>query len=347
MTSRELVIETLEFRNRNGRAPRHMWTLPWAEIHHGDMVSRIHTEYPDDFASAPVNLSTRTIQEGDPYKVGFYKDEWGCLFTNIHEGIIGEVKQAIVNDEDWEDVENVHIPSELLTFDRKAVNKFCQNTDKFVFAGVCPRPFEQLQFIRGTENLYMDLMDMPEKMKTFLKDMHNFYCLLLEEWAKTDVDALQFMDDWGSQNTLLINPEMWREIFKPMYKDYISIAKKYNKKIFMHSDGNTLQIIPDLIEIGLDALNAQIFCIGVEKLAPYAGKLTFWGEIDRQHMLVEATKVEISTAVNKVKNTLWRNGGCIAQCEFGPGANPENVYEVFRTWNEILPQNNIKERNKE
>ncbi len=336
MTPRELVLATLEFRNQIERVPRHMWTLPWAEINYGDTVERIHAEYPDDIVSAPQLLKTPTIAEGDEYKVGLYKDQWGCLFTNIHEGIIGEVKEAIVNEEEWQDVDNVHIPVEQLTFDRDAVNEFCKNTDKFVMAGACPRPFEQLQFIRGTENLYMDLMDMPERMECFIKEMHAFYCQLLEEWAKTDVDGLQFMDDWGSQNTLLINPEMWREIFKPMYQDYINIAKKYNKKIFMHSDGNTLQIIPDLIEMGLDAMNAQIFCIGVEKLEPYAGKLTFWGEIDRQHMLVEGTTEDISNAVKNVKKTLWRDGGCIAQCEFGPGANPDNVYEVFHTWNEIV-----------
>lgn len=335
MTSRRLVYETLEFSNKTGRAPRHMWTLPWAETHHGDMIQRIHSEYPDDIVSAPQILKEKTIAEGDEYAKGFYKDQWGCLFTNIHEGVIGEVKDAIVKGEEWEDVENVHIPVEQLSFDREAVNEFCRNTDKFVVSAACPRPFEQLQFIRGTENLYMDLVDMPEKMKDFLGKMHAFYCEWLEEWAKTDVDALNFMDDWGSQNNLLISPQMWKEIFKPMYKDYIDIAKRYNKKTFMHSDGNTLQIIPELIEIGLDALNAQLFCIGVEKLAPFAGKLTFWGEIDRQHLLVEGTKEDIRHAVTQVKDTLWKDGGCIAQCEFGPGANPENVYEVFRTWNEI------------
>lgn len=335
MTSRELVLETLEFRNKNERIPRHMWTLPWSQINHGEMVTKINTEYPDDFEVAPEVLAEKTIEEGNEYEVGEYKDRWGCLFTNIHEGIIGEVKAPIVNGEEWEDVDNIHIPAEQLTFDRDAVNEFCKNTDKFVFAAPCPRPFEQLQFIRGTEELYMDLMDMPDKMKSFLKDMHVFYCQLLEEWAKTDVDALRFMDDWGSQNSLLINPQMWREIFKPMYQDYINIAKKYGKKIFMHSDGNTLQIIPDLIEMGLDALNAQIFCIGVENLAPFAGKLTFWGEIDRQHLLVEGTTEDIANAVKKVYETLWSDGGCIAQCEFGPGANPENVYEVFHTWEEL------------
>ena len=49
------------------------------------------------------------------------------------------------------------------------------------------------------------------------------------------------------------------------------------KKMFMHSDGNTLRIIPKLIDLGLDAMNCQIFCIGIEKLAPFKGKLTFWG----------------------------------------------------------------------
>ena len=103
----------------------------------------------------------------------------------------------------------------------------------------------------------------------------------------------------------------------------------------MHSDGNTLQIIPHLIEIGLDAINAQIFCIGIDKLAQFKGKITFWGEIDRQHLLPYATQSEIEDAVKKVFNTLWDNGGCIAQCEFGPGAMPENVYKVFETWSKM------------
>ena len=74
------------------------------------------------------------------------------------------------------------------------------------------------------------------------------------------------MDDWGSQNSLLINPKTWVKIFKPLYKDYINIAKKHGKKTFMHSDGYTLEVIPHLIDVGLDAINTQIFCIGLEKL---------------------------------------------------------------------------------
>ena len=103
----------------------------------------------------------------------------------------------------------------------------------------------------------------------------------------------------------------------------------------MHSDGHTLRIIPKLIDIGLDAMNAQIFCIGVENLRQYRGKMTFWGEIDRQHLLPKGTLEDIDNAVQSVYDNLWQDGGCIAQCEFGPGGNPENVYRVYEKWGKI------------
>jgi uroporphyrinogen-III decarboxylase len=176
----------------------------------------------------------------------------------------------------------------------------------------------------------------PKGFLDFLDLMHEFYCELMLKWAKTDVDSLMMMDDWGSQNALLINPKLWEKMFKPLYKDYIDIAHSLGKKIFMHSDGNTLDIYPHLIELGLDAFNSQIFCIGIDNLEQFKGKITFWGEIDRQHLLPNASVEEINNAVKKVKSKLWANGGCIAQCEFGAGAKPENVYEVYKAWNECV-----------
>lgn len=120
-----------------------------------------------------------------------------------------------------------------------------------------------------------------------------------------------------------------------MYRDYIDIAHRAGKKMFMHSDGHTLAIYPDLIEIGLDAFNSQLFCIGVEKLERFKGQITFWGEIDRQYLLPKGTLKEIEEAVTLVKDTLWNQGGCIAQCEFGPSARPENVRKVYETWDRL------------
>ena len=297
------------------------------------MITQLEEEYPNDIAAAPGIYKTDTKVEGNQYTIGEFTDEWGSTFVNLQEGIIGEVKNPVVAD--WDDVDTMRVPEELVTVDTEAVNAFCASSDRFVLQATCARPFERLQFLRKSENLYMDLAEDSEGLHRLIQVVHGFFLREMEAWAATDVDALFYMDDWGSQQTLLISPEMWRRVFKPLYKDYIDLAHSAGKKIFMHSDGCIIDIIPDLIELGLDALNSQIFCIGLERLKPYKGQICFWGEVDRQHLLPYATTNEIKQAVTEVYETLYQDGGVIAQCEFGPGANPENVYAVFKTWDEL------------
>jgi uroporphyrinogen-III decarboxylase len=218
------------------------------------------------------------------------------------------------------------------------IDAFCESTDRFVVASDLARPFERMHFIRGAENLFIDLALENKGMLEMLLKVHDFYCKVLEIWSKTKVDALFAMDDWGSQRSLLINPEVWRKLFKPLYRDYVDIAHKNGKKMLFHSDGCTLDIIDDLIDVGFDAANLQIFVIGIDKLKPFRSRMTFWGEIDRQHLLPRGTPIEIDAAVNSVYETLWEpgKGGAIAQCEFGPGANPANVSRVYEAWEKVF-----------
>ena len=338
MTSRELVYKTLEFENTHDRAPRDLWMLPWAGNHYPDEVKKIIETFPGDLTAPDPCYREKDISQGNGYIVGKSIDGWGCIFENKAEGYIGEVKEAIVpvidEETDWDDLSRVHFPVEWFSIDIDQVNAQCRATEKFVQSANCAKPFEQMQFMRTTQQFMMDLAVMPSGLKTFISKIHTFYCDLLEIWAKTEVDCLNIMDDWGAQQSLLISPEMWRRIFKPLYKDYSQIARRAGKKIFMHSDGYTLDIYPDLIEIGIDALNSQIFCIGIDNLRKYKGQITFWGEIDRQHILPYATVDEVKAAVRSVREALWHNGGAIAQCEFGVGANPTNVYTVFEAWME-------------
>lgn len=337
MTSRELVYETLEFRNYHHRAPRDLWTLPIAKILDHANFERIKQKYTWDIQSISPSFHDHSpVRRGNPHEIGEYIDDWGCIFTNKQRGVIGEVKTPIVpaEDENWEDTSRIVFPEHWLSFDIPSVNQLCAESNAFLLAKGCPRPFERLQFIRGTENLYVDLMLQPKGLIDFMDKMHDFYCRLLTKWAQTDVDALRFLDDWGSQRSLLINPGLWRDLFKPMYRDYINIAHSHGKKIFMHSDGYILDILPDLVEMGLDAINSQIFCMGVENLAPFRGKITFWGEMDRQHILPHGTAQETAQAVEQVYNMLWDNGGCIAQCEYGH-CKAENVETLYDTWDRL------------
>lgn len=331
--SRTLVKQTLTFSSPS-RVPRDLWTLPWAKEHYPSQLAEISARFPNDLVTAPGFRAVNLITLGDQYAVGTYIDEWGCIFENRQRGVIGEVKEPLLPD--WDSLHRVKPPDAALTIDREQVNAFCKSTDRFVLGGCCPRPFERMQFIRGSENLYLDLGEQPAGLFALIDRVHQFYLNEMELWAKTDVDGLMFMDDWGAQRSLLISPRQWRKIFKPLYKDYIDLAHQHGKFILMHSDGYTLDIIPDLIELGLDAINTQLFCMDIEELGrQFRGKLTFWGEIDRQNLLSFGTPGEIDQAVRRVKDALYCNGGVIAQCEFGAGARPENVYQVYKTWEEI------------
>ncbi len=332
-TPRILVRKALDFHSPS-RVPRQLWVLPWAEEHFPAELAEIRQRFPDDIIGAPAFLRQTPITHGDAYSLGTFVDEWGCTFLNIQRGVIGEVKQAVV--ETWGDLSKLHTPDALLSVDVDQVNAFCRSTDCFVTSGCCPRPFERLQFIRKSENLYFDLAEKTSELDELIRRVHNFFLKEMEVWVSTDVDAMTMMDDWGSQRGLLISPKDWRKYFKPLYKDYIDLAHSHGKKMFMHSDGFTAEIIPDLIELGLDAFNTQIFTMNIEELGQkFGGKLTFWGEIDRQHLLPHGSTEDIINAVKRANVAFNRNGGVIAQCEFGAGANPKNVYQVYQTWDEV------------
>ncbi len=337
-TSREIVERAIRFEFPE-RLPRDQWVLPWADIHYPADVKRIQDRFPTDFQTVEFFYTPSKRAKGDPYKRGDYTDEWGCTFKNLQDGIIGEVKDPILRElGDWKSVKP---PYEQLPDDPRSahdeINRLCGETDKFVLANICPRPWERYQFIRGTENALVDIMFPDEGASDLLEVIHDFYLAEVEFWARSDVDALFFMDDWGEQSQLLIRPEIWRELFKPLYRDYCEIGKAHGKFMFMHSDGYITDIYPDLIEIGVDVLNSQLFCMDLEELARIAkGKITFWGEIDRQHILRSPNPRDGRNAVREVAKHLYDpSGGIIAQCELGAGTNPDTAYAVFDEWEKV------------
>jgi hypothetical protein len=333
MNSRALVRSTLEFGNPP-RIPRQLWLLPWAESRYPEAVQRLRTRFPDDIVTAPRPCLPPVPDLGDRYRKGVYVDEWGCTFESAEAGTIGIVRRPLI--EDWSQLDALSEPWPWIRLDKEEINAFCRAEDRFVLGGSWIRPFERLQFMRTMENALVDVLRRPPEFTRLLERIHRYYLAEAEAWIATDIDALAVMDDWGYQRSLLICPEIWRELFKPLYRDYAEIAHRHGKYVFMHSDGNILEIIEDLIEVGIDAVNAQIFCMGVETLgARFRGRITFWGEIDRQHLLAYGTAEQVAAAVRSVYSCLYAGGGVIAQCEFGPGARPENVSQVFATWDEI------------
>lgn len=333
MNEKERVFAVLN-QEKPDRVPRHTWTLPSIHMFRQHEYDLLQKQYPDDVGSAPKVYGRSRYARGNAYHVGTYTDEWGAIWEVGEPGVTGEVKKPPLAD--WKALDSYRIPWELLDDANFLVTEdHYRNSSQFVLATTHTRPFERLQFLRGTENVYMDLAyGAPELLQ--LKEMlHEFSLRELSQWGDSAVDGVAFIDDWGSQSSLLISPEMWREHFKPMYAQYVDILHGKGKKVFFHSDGNIELIIPDLIEIGIDALNSQLFCMDLEKIGQeYAGKITFWGEIDRQHVLPFGSRQEIRDAVERVYVSLVKNSetGVIAQCEWGTDVSMEAIAVVYEAW---------------
>ncbi len=332
MTGRERVRRTLEF-ERPDRAPRDLWALAGVTLYRIEEYQATLKRFPSDFDCPPAKYGKSERAVPLAGKTGRYVDEWGCVWVVAEPGVAGEVKEPPLAD--WADFPHYQPPWEVLDHaDFSEVNRACAESDLYMKVGSHARPFERMQFLRGSENLFMDLGYGCREVYQLRDMIHDFNLRDMEMLVKTDIDGISFMDDWGAQTALLISPALWREFYKPLYRDYCDIIHAAGKHVWFHSDGHIEAIYPDLIEIGVDAVNSQLFCMDIEGLAAkYKGKITFWGEIDRQWILPRGTVEDVRAAVRRVRRALDDGtGGVIAECEWGVYDPQENIEAVFETW---------------
>jgi len=334
MNGRERVKAALNF-SAPDRAPRDIWVLPYVPLYRKDEYDVLVQKYPSDIGASQLNPGANNESLASMSEAGHYTDEWGSVWSVGEAGVIGEVKQPVLSD--WSGLKQFQPPWSMLRGrDLSHLNKSCENSTQFMLSPVSARPFERLQFLRGAENLYLDLAEDSREFHKLLEMVHEFYVEDVKSWCASNVDGVFMMDDWGANQSLLINPEVWREVFKPLYKEYCDIIHSNGKYAFFHSDGNIEAIYGDLIDIGFDAINSQLFRMNIERLAElYKGKVTFWGEIDRQQVLPFGNPQDVRAAVRRVRAALDDGtGGVIAQCEWGKDNSLENIETVFKAWME-------------
>lgn len=336
MNGRERVTAALTF-NHPDRPPRDLWSLPYVGKYRKAEMDALLAEFPVDFQGASPAYPADIYRPEGFQKAGTYLDEWGSTWRLLEDGVVGEVKgPALV---DWADFAHFKPPYELIRRrDFSPVQRTCEESQRFVLSECSVRLFERMQFLRGSEALYMDIAWGRSEFYQLMDLLHEYYLEDLSGWLATDVDGITMMDDWGSNHALLINPRTWRELFKPRYKAYCDLVHSAGKFAFFHTDGHTEAIYGDLIEAGFDAINSQLFTMDIESLArQHKGKVTFWGEIDRQHLLPFGTPEQIRDAVWRVRRALDDgSGGVIAQCEWGKPDPAENIRAVYAAWNEPL-----------
>jgi uroporphyrinogen decarboxylase len=148
------------------------------------------------------------------------------------------------------------------------------------------------------------------------------------------VDCIAFGDDWGAQHALLIHPDMWRKFFKPRYAKMMAPARENGLQVWFHSDGWILEIIEDLIEIGVTLLNPQHDIMGTKRVGEIVqGRCCIRTDISRQTVIPFGTPDEVRAAVKEALEAFSTDqGGCMLHGEIGqevPFENIEALYSAF------------------
>ncbi len=167
--------------------------------------------------------------------------------------------------------------------------------------------FKPAMYLRGMENIFIDIAAHEEIATAIFAKIKEFYLNYLErilEAANGKIDIVLTGDDFGTQETLMISPDQWRRLLKPGFAEYIRLIKNYRIKVMHHTCGSVSEIIPDLIECGLDVLQsiqpeAVNMSLG-DLMTNFGDRLCFHGGISIQKIMPFGTLDDIRNEVKRI-----------------------------------------------
>ncbi|HHV63367.1 MAG TPA: hypothetical protein GXX51_12120 [Firmicutes bacterium] len=234
------------------------------------------------------------------------------------------------------EVEDYPLPLEMLSHERS--DKVAQEVHAYhkrglaVAAAMEMTIFELSWYLRGMEELLIDLYTNSPLAQALLDKITDFRCRMGAMYVKAGVDIVKLGDDVGTQKAMLMSPEMWRTWLKPRLRKVIETLKSANPDIlvFYHSDGYIEPIIPELIEIGVDILNPlQPECLDQASIKQKFGdRLAFWGGIGTQTIMPWGTPQEVKDTVRQTIEVLGSGGGFLIA--------PTHVLEPEVPWENIM-----------
>ena len=200
---------------------------------------------------------------------------------------------------------------------------------------------ENSWFMRGMDRFLMDLVVNQEMANKIMEKVLSFWISIISESnkaAKGRIDMVNFGDDVGGQEGMLISMDIWRKMIKPWHEKIIAKSHDLGLKTNYHSCGSIKPIIEDLVGIGLDVLNPLQFSPKgfppPEKLKTrYGERLCFEGGMDVQTVLPFYSAEEIEKEAEKLIRVLGKNGGYIINSShrIQPDTKPENIMAMYDT----------------
>ncbi|TKJ35955.1 MAG: hypothetical protein CEE38_13170 [Planctomycetes bacterium B3_Pla] len=339
MISKERVYCALQRRPAD-RVPVFMWYHPQTTKRLGEILEIPAKYVPlamgDDIRQAWV--SNNHAMEGIVHERDgqSHVDDWGIEWTRI-DGF-NQISKYPMADADEKQLAEYKFP-----FDRidplvslmEPVMEF--EDDYFIGCDVSPCVFELYWRLRGMEKTLMEIALEPVPAQEMLKRSADFSIELSERACRRfELDWLWLGDDAAGQRSMLMKPDTWRQMVKPLLKQNAEVGKQHGVYVAFHSCGAIRPIIADLIEIGIDVLNPiQCNCPGMEPLElkrEFGKDLAFMGGIDTQGLLPNGTASQVRKATAELLEGMTADGGgyILAASHAVPPETPdENIFAMY------------------
>ncbi|MBN1315707.1 MAG: hypothetical protein JXA42_09575 [Anaerolineales bacterium] len=318
--------------------------LPYID---GAIQDRFNSDFRMVLPSPSDIVAPEIVMEGDYYAM---VDDWGAkvhmpvqggLYFDWVEFPLKEATMEALDGFKWPEL----IPeNDLINLGRQA-ESMCRNkphalTGSGIFWGGI---FEQAATLMGFENFFIALVREPAFADRLLGKITDFYIESSDRYLDHMGQYLQvvtYWDDVCGQDGWLVSPKLYRTVIKPKQQRLIqSIKKKTGAKIFYHGCGAVFDLLPDLIEIGVDIINpVQVSARGMDNTRKlketYGSELVFWGGgVDSQSVLPFGSTQQVADEVKRRIDDLAAGGGFV----FAPIHNiqaqtpPENIVIMYET----------------
>jgi uroporphyrinogen-III decarboxylase len=251
------------------------------------------------------------------------RDAWGCLWHYPGMGLDGQVIEHPLDN--WEKFETWEPPSaaERVEAIKKAPEEKRPQSVGLEHGFL----FLRLTYLRGFENFMLDVAENNPKLYELRDIVADYWYEITKASLDCGAKHVGGGDDLGMQDRLPISPNSWRKLIKPSYSRIFGLARERGAAARLHTDGYIVDIIPDLIEVGVTDLNPQDLVNGLENLSRLAkGKVHISLDIDRQNITVFGTSAEIDAHIKNCIRTLGSPaGGLSLGWGVYPGTPIENI----------------------
>lgn len=250
-----------------------------------------------------VRLCAVEPQRLEPTSAGYERDAFGSVWRKdlrpMHLETPG-LREPSFDDYQFPTLEQFLDPER----EQSTRELLARNPDGFTAIGFGFGLFERTWTIRGFENSLMDAAADPDFYEELVERIFQLHMDFVEHCLTFPVDGVMFSDDWGDQRGVIVGPERWRRFFKPRLAALYQRVHEAGKFTLSHCCGSVIDIMPDIVEIGLDVLQSvQPEARGMnpyELKKAYGGNITFWGCLGSQSTIPFGTPGEIHAEVDRL-----------------------------------------------